>query len=250
MSSHLAHQIDNTVTDGNYFPQPPILHDHLRPSPNPDQTNPSLIAGYPDSASPNAPTPLPPSHPQFSSQPNPQGQQPHRQPNLPHGSNPNHHTMPINDPTKTTIAFDMYIPTTQNTQYQQNHPAGCDCCPHHHRRKDGNKILYRHLKQPTWSQYLKDKVYFSWEFLKHTYWHLEPWVFRPLLAGIAYNVGIQLARVLIQTFFPTYFPTTVYLPLRANAKFYDLHARRVQISADESPILPPTENSPPLEKQV
>lgn len=144
--------------------------------------------------------------------------------------------MPVNDPTKTTIAFDMYIPTQQNPQYQQNHPAGCDCCPHHHKRKNGSKVLYRHLKQPTWGQYIRDKVKLTWEFLKQTYWHLEPWVVRPLIAGIAYNIGIQLARVCIQSFFPTYFPTTVYLPLRANARFYDLHAKRVQLPAEDVPL--------------
>jgi hypothetical protein len=237
-------QHHDAIQNDDYFPQPPIMHDHLRPSKSTNATspNPSLIATLQQPIT--TPIPFPPSHPKFISQPSPQQQQQQQQPQqlsrdqLPVPVSHHYHTMPINDPNKTTIAFDMYIPKSNNQNYTQEHPSGCDCCPHHHKRKDNTKILYRHLKKPTWGQYISDKIYLTWEFLQQTYWHIEPWVVRPLLAGIAYNVGIQLARVCIQHFFPTFFPTTVYLPLRANAKFYDLHAKRVQIP-DEVPMNTP-----------
>jgi len=106
--------------------------------------------------------------------------------------------------------------------------------------KSPQQFIHRH--PVTWAAKIKFNITMLWEGVKRTYWHLEPWVVRPLVAGFLYNFGVQAARLLLQKWFPTYFPTTVYLPLRAGAQFYNLHTH-TQVDIDGSPSHPMLETS-------
>ena len=120
--------------------------------------------------------------------------------------------VPVYDPN--TTVHGMHIP---------NQSPNGSYFPPYLRHKDAHRVMHRHKKKQTWLEYFLSKCNKAWEFIKMSYWHVEPWVIRPLVAGLAFNIGIQIARVAVQAYFPSYFPTTVYLPLRANAKFYDMY---------------------------
>eukprot|EP00461_Guttulinopsis_vulgaris_P001789 UN01789 len=208
-------------------PAPPVLYDHLAPNTQqqPPYVPPQQVPQPSSRGTSNLTNPQPTTNPQqhrYSTLPIKNTDH-----YMPTHNGQHHHIQTVNGSQQVTTAFDMYIPTHNSAHLANHHPSRCSCCPHHHKRRDANRVLYRHMREPTWWERIKDNCYRAYHFASMTYWHLEPWLIRPILAGLAYNMGVQVARVLIQYFFPSYFPTTVYFPLRANAKSFMIYMQKV-----------------------
>jgi hypothetical protein len=62
---------------------------------------------------------------------------------------------------------------------------------------------------------------------------VRPFVFKQVVAGMAYGAGFQIARVLAKLMFPHAFPSVVYMPLNAQVRFIDSDGTKpVPVRAD------------------
>mgnify|MGYP001146938052 CR=1 FL=1 len=90
-----------------------------------------------------------------------------------------------------------------------------------------------HCRPPTWLDTIK-RFFRNWLRAALVIWDLaRPFMFKQVIAGMAYGVGFQLARILAKMLFPTAFPSVVYMPLNAQVRFVDGEgAKPVPVPAD------------------